>query len=55
MSAGRAAMWIIASGIMGAMLIVVAADGVSGLPFEWFGVLAACLLAGVAFVLGFAE
>jgi hypothetical protein len=48
-------MWIIASGIMGAMLIVLAVDGVSGLPFEWFGVLSACILAGVAFALGFAE
>jgi hypothetical protein len=48
-------MWIIASGIMGALLIVLAVDGVSGLPFEWFGVLAACILSGVAFALGFAE
>jgi hypothetical protein len=55
MSAGRAAMWIIASGISLALVIVLAAHGLSGVPFEWYGVVAAVILASVAFMLGFAE
>jgi hypothetical protein len=55
MSAGRAAMWIIASGISLAVVIVLITSGVSGIPYEWYGVLAGAVLASVAFALGFAE
>jgi hypothetical protein len=55
MSAGRAAMWIIASGISLAVIIVLASHGVSGIPFEWYGVVAGAILASVAFMLGLAE
>ena len=48
-------MWIIASGITLALVIVLSVDGISGIPFAWAGVAAACVLAGVAFVLGYAE
>lgn len=48
-------MWIIASGIALAVVIVLASHGVSGVPFEWYGVAAGVVLASVAFMLGFAE
>jgi hypothetical protein len=48
-------MWIIASGISLALVIVLSVNGLSGIPYEWAGVAAGCVLAGVAFALGFAE
>ena len=55
MSAGRAAMWIIASGIALAGVVVVAVNGLEGIPGEWWGVLVGALLCGTAFGLGYAE
>ncbi len=48
-------MWIIASGISLALVMVLASHGLSGIPFEWYGVAAGVILASVAFMLGFAE
>jgi hypothetical protein len=48
-------MWIIAGGILAGMLVVIAVNGISGLPFEWWGVAAGCVLAGVAFSLGYTD
>jgi hypothetical protein len=55
MNADRAAMWIIAGGILAGMVVVLAVDGISGLPFEWWGVAAGLLLSGVAFTLGYTD
>ena len=49
-------MWIIAAGITLAVAVVVlSANGLSGIPFGWYGVIGAALLACVAFTLGYAE
>jgi hypothetical protein len=55
MSAGRAAMWIIAAGIALAGAVVLAVNGLSGIPGEWWGLLVGALLCGTAFGLGYAE
>jgi hypothetical protein len=55
MSAGRAAMWIIASGIALAGVVVFAVNGLDGIPGEWWGVAVGALLCGTAFGLGYAE
>ena len=55
MSAGRAAMWIIAGGIVSAGVIVLGVDGLSGIPGEWVGVIVGAILASAAFALGYAE
>jgi hypothetical protein len=55
MSAGRAAMWIIASGIALAGAVVLAVNGLDGIPGEWWGVAVGALLCGTAFGLGYAE
>ncbi len=48
-------MWIIAAGIAIAMGVVLAVDGVSGIPFQWVGIAGGCVLAAVAFSLGYAD
>jgi hypothetical protein len=48
-------MWIIAGGIVSALVIVLGVDGVSGIPGEWVGVVVAAILASAAFALGYAE
>jgi hypothetical protein len=48
-------MWIIAGGIAIAMGVVVAVDGVSGIPFQGLGIVGGCVLAAVAFSLGYAD
>ena len=48
-------MWIIAGGIATALIVVLAVNGVSGIPYEWWGVLVGCALASVAFGLGYVE
>jgi hypothetical protein len=48
-------MWIIAGGILAAMVIVLGVDGLSGIPGEWVGVIVAAILASAAFALGYAE
>lgn len=48
-------MWIIAAGITLAVVVVLSASGLSGIPFGWYGVIGAALLACVAFTLGYAE
>jgi hypothetical protein len=55
LSAGRAAMWIIATGIAGALVIVLVVNGLSGIPFEWIGLAVGAALATTAFVLGLFE
>jgi hypothetical protein len=55
LSAGRAAMWLIAVGILLAMILTVALRGLSHFPYEWWGVLIALALATVAFLLGLIE
>jgi hypothetical protein len=55
MSAGRAAMWIIASGISLAGVVVLAVNGLDGIPGEWVGLLVGAVLCGTAFGLGYAE
>jgi hypothetical protein len=55
LSAGRAAMWTIAAGIVLAVLAVLAIAGLDGFPGEWAGIAIAAVLAGVAFGLGFYE
>jgi hypothetical protein len=55
MSAGRAAMWIIASGIALAGAVVFAVNGLDGIPGEWVGVAVGTLLCATAFGLGYAE
>jgi hypothetical protein len=55
LSAGRAAMWVIATGVVLAMVLTVAARGLSHFPFEWYGILIGCALAIVAFLLGLIE
>ena len=55
MSAGRAAMWIIASGIALAGAVVFAVSGLDGIPGEWVGVAVGALLCATAFGLGYAE
>jgi hypothetical protein len=54
-SAGRAAMWIIAGGIAGALVVVLVVNGLSGVPFEWIGLVVGAALATTAFVLGLIE
>jgi hypothetical protein len=48
-------MWIIASGIALAGAIVVAVNGLDGIPGEWWGVAVGALLCATAFGLGYAE
>ena len=48
-------MWIIASGIAPAGVVVFAVNGLEGIPGEWWGVLVGALLCGTAFGLGYAE
>jgi hypothetical protein len=48
-------MWIISGGIATALVIVLGADGLSGVPGEWVGVVVAAILASAAFALGYAE
>jgi hypothetical protein len=48
-------MWIIAGGIVTALVIVLGADGLSGVPGEWVGVIIGAILASAAFALGYAE
>ena len=55
MSAGRAAMWIIAGGIALAGVIVFAVNGLDGIPGEWVGVAVGALLCTTAFGLGYVE
>jgi hypothetical protein len=55
MNAGRAAMWIIAGGIVTALVIVLGVDGVSGVPGDWVGIIVGAILASAAFALGYAE
>ena len=55
MSAGRAAMWIIAPGIALAIAVVLAVDGLSGIPGEWVGIAVGAALFVTAFGLGYAE
>ena len=55
MNADRTAMWIIAGGILAGVVVVFAVNGIEGIPFEWWGVASACLLAGVAFSLGYTD
>jgi hypothetical protein len=55
MSAGRAAMWIIAGGIATALIVVLAVSGISGIPYEWWGLVTGAALASVAFGLGYVE
>jgi hypothetical protein len=55
LSAGRAAMWLIATGIVLALILTVAVRGLSHFPYEWWGVLFALGLATVAFLLGLIE
>jgi hypothetical protein len=55
MNADRTAMWIIAGGILAGVVVVLAVNGISGVPFEWWGVAGACVLAGVAFSLGYTD
>ena len=38
-----------------ALVIVLSANGLSGIPFGWYGVAGGCVLAGIAFTLGYAE
>lgn len=55
MSAGRAAMWIIASGIALAVAVVLAVNGLDGIPGEWVGIAVGALLCATAFGLGYVE
>ena len=55
MSAGRGSMWVIAGAITLAIVAVVAAKGVSAIPFGATGIIGAAILACVAFGLGYAE
>jgi len=48
-------MWVIAGAIVTAVVVVLAAKGVSAIPFGTTGVIGAAVLAGVAFGLGYAE
>ena len=48
-------MWVIAGGITLAIVAVVAAKGVSAIPFGATGIIGAAILACVAFGLGYAE
>jgi hypothetical protein len=48
-------MWIIAGGIVTAMVIVLGVNGLSGIPGEWVGVVVGAILASAAFALGYAE
>lgn len=48
-------MWIIAAGITLAVVVVLSANGLSGIPFGWYGLIGAAFLACVAFTLGYAE
>jgi hypothetical protein len=48
-------MWIIASGIALAMAVVLAVNGLDGIPGEWIGVAVGALLCATAFGLGYAE
>ncbi len=48
-------MWIIAGGIVSALVIVLGVDGVSGIPGDWVGVVVGAILASAAFALGYAE
>jgi hypothetical protein len=48
-------MWIIAGGIVSALVIVLGVDGLSGIPGEWVGVIVGAILASAAFALGYAE
>jgi hypothetical protein len=48
-------MWIIAGGIATAMIVVLAAHGISGIPYQWWGVATGAALASVAFGLGYVE
>jgi hypothetical protein len=52
LSAGRAAMWIICTGIVLAAVVVVVSNGIDGVPGHWWGLLVAAVLASIAFVLG---
>jgi hypothetical protein len=55
MSAGRAAMWIIAGAITTALVAVLVVDGFNGIPWGWWGLIIGCGLAATAFGLGFYE
>jgi len=48
-------MWIIAGGIVSALVIVLGVDGLSGIPGDWVGVIARAILASAAFALVYAE
>jgi hypothetical protein len=55
LSAGRAAMWLIAGAITTALVAVLVVDGFSGIPWGWWGLVIGFGLAAVAFGLGFYE
>jgi hypothetical protein len=48
-------MWIIAGGIALAGLVVLAVNGLGGIPGEWWGIAVGALLCVTAFGLGYAE
>jgi len=48
-------MWVIAGGIVAAMLAVLAGPGLSGVPGEWAGLAIAAGFAVISFALGFYE
>ncbi len=48
-------MWIIAGGIVSALVIVLGVNGVSGVPGDWVGIIVGAILASAAFALGYAE
>jgi hypothetical protein len=48
-------MWIIAGGIVTALVIVLGVNGVSGVPGDWVGIVVGAILASAAFALGYAE
>jgi hypothetical protein len=52
---GKVAMRIIGTSITAAVLIVLAANGVDGFPYGWWGFVGGIVLAGVSFTVGQVE
>ena len=53
---GKIAMRTITGSIVGAIIVVfIAKESVSGFPFGWWGLIGACVLAAVSFMVGQVE
>jgi len=53
MSGGKAAMWVIGTGVLASLITtVIITGGIDGVPGHWIGVAMALIFAAIAFALG---